>query len=304
MHIGVSPRRFRNPAAKSWLARVGPDSNRGRSQPGSRSARGVALAYVRRNGQCGPCAARDLDGLSEPSCSDHRAGASRSKEVVSEGLTFYAEGDYQRAASWLWLVALATPHLSAAADFALADMYERGYGVPQDVRRAYALYLHAGSFDRRQLRSAAVGAGSPRPPDTAELAADDDVRPQCWQCAAFATDSCPNGCRPPVAVFWRSRPTTWRSRMPPTLHEQEWGQFTWCSSGSSMHCPASAGPGQRDLLEVLFCVTSAKGAGFGRTLTWRVLCRRSRRDRPSRARPHCSSQAVFWCCSPHRWLKS
>ncbi len=34
--------------------------------------------------------------------------------------------------------------------------------------------------------------------------------------------------------------------------------------------PGAGRTGQRDLLEVLFWVTSAEGAGFGRTLTWRV----------------------------------
>ena len=38
----------------------------------------------------------------------------------------------------------------------------------------------------------------------------------------------------------------------------------------SMREPAPAGPGQRDLLEVLFWVTSAEGAAVGRTLIWRV----------------------------------
>ena len=72
-----------------------------------------------------------LDGPSEPPVPIIQGGKS-AEEVVSEGLTFYAEGDYQRAASWLGLVALAAPpHLSAAADFALADVSERGLGVPQ-----------------------------------------------------------------------------------------------------------------------------------------------------------------------------
>ena len=209
-----------------------------------------------------------LDAPSDPPVPIIQGGKS-AEEVVSEGLTFYAEGDYQRAASWLGLVALAAPHLSAAADFALADMYERGLGVPQDVRRAYALYLHAGtstadSYDLQQLGRAALARL------TRELSADDE---------RAATLLATRGFRDGLVSQWlpvasggvlELTPDHLALQDGPTLHEEEWGQFSMVFERISMHEPGPAGPGQRDLLEVLFWVTSAEGAAVGRTLIWRV----------------------------------
>ena len=218
-----------------------------------------------------------LPGPSEPPVPIIEGGKSV-QEVVSEGLTFYAEGDYQRAASWLALVALATPHLSAAADFALADMYERGLGVPQDVRRAYALYLHAGSstadsYELQQLGRAAHARL------TRELAADDE---------RAATMLAMRGFRDGLVSQWLPAASGGVLEVTPdhlalqdglTLHEQEWGQF---SMVFERICDARPGAGRTRTAR------SPRGAVLGhvgRGCWLRAdphlagLCRRSRRDR-------------------------
>ena len=97
-----------------------------------------------------------------------------------------------------------------------------------------------------------------------------NVRPHCWRRAGSATDSSPNGCRSPAAAFWSSRPTTWRSRTGPLCTKRSGASSSMVFERISMHEPGPAEPGQRDLLEVLFWVTSAEGAAVGRTLIWRV----------------------------------
>jgi hypothetical protein len=195
-------------------------------------------------------------------------GGKPPEAVVAEGLTFYAEGDYERAAAWLTLVALPAPHLSASADIALADMYERGLGVTQDVRRAYALYLHAGTstsdtYETQQLaRAALTRLGR-------ELSPDDQREATLMASRGFRDGLTSQALPLASGGVLDITPEHLAVSDGPTLHEEEWGDFSMSFERVSMHPPAVARPG-RDFLEVLFWRTAVEDGSAARTLMWRV----------------------------------
>jgi hypothetical protein len=81
-------------------------------------------------------------------------------DAAASGLAAYTQGWYQEAVAYLTPVVMSDPSASAEADLVLAQMYEHGLGVPQDLRRAYALYSLAtgasGSWSIQSLANASA----------------------------------------------------------------------------------------------------------------------------------------------------
>jgi hypothetical protein len=81
-------------------------------------------------------------------------------DAAATGLAAYGEGRYEDALMYLTPVVVSDPSASAEADLVLAEMYEHGLGVAQNLRRAYALYALAagasGSFPIQSLARASL----------------------------------------------------------------------------------------------------------------------------------------------------
>lgn len=80
-------------------------------------------------------------------------------DATAVGLAEFAAGRFDSALKALDPVVLSDPSASAEADLVLAQMYEQGLAVTQDLRRAYALYTFAaGAGGPFAIQSLAAGS--------------------------------------------------------------------------------------------------------------------------------------------------